>query len=451
VDDLIAELARSNVDGVLPNVPDRYCTDFGGLIRRIPRAVVRATRELQVVDTLKTARRLGLPVTVRGQGHSCFGQTVTDGLLLLNDAAASAAPPLIDGDLAEVSARSRWREAEAFLNGHGRSFAVQADYLDLSVGGTLSVGGYGVDSVVYGAQVDHVDRIRLIKPDGAAVWCSALENTDLFAYALAGLGQVGVIERAVLRTIPHRAFTALFTYHHPNLGDLVDSMAWLAESTIDRPLLFKALHARGRFVSTYGVQAANLREAISATRRPPLHARRVAHTWITPKYRQWRSLVVKLWVARFANCRRLWTDFLFDYEGLTFFTAFLEPLLKQEPFALCLKSVYIVAIRKLPRSISFPLEASEGIREPMSFGIGLYSMIPARDPDLVTRVADTVSRCLEKCIELGGRPYRYGWHQLSERSYRALYGSTYDQLLALKRELDPQGLFQASRLPERRT
>src|SRR5256885_2441936 len=185
---------RSSVDGVLPNVPAEYCADFGRLIRRVPRAVVRATREQQVVDTLKTARRLGLRVTVRGQGHSCFGQTVTDGVLLSNAADRSVAPRLIGDDLAEVSARSRWREVEAFLNRHGRSFAVLADYLDLSVGGTLSVGGYGVDSVVYGAQVDHVDRIRLITPDGAALRCSPLENTDLFAYALGGLGQVGVID-----------------------------------------------------------------------------------------------------------------------------------------------------------------------------------------------------------------------------------------------------------------
>jgi len=109
VDDLIGELARSGVDGALPNVPDQYCTDFGRLIRRIPRAVVRATREQQVVDTLKTARRLGLPVTVRGQGHSCFGQTVTEGVLLSNVADRSVTPRLIENDLAEVPARSRWR------------------------------------------------------------------------------------------------------------------------------------------------------------------------------------------------------------------------------------------------------------------------------------------------------------------------------------------------------
>ena len=38
-----------------------------------------------------------------------------------------------------------------------------------SSGGTLSVGGYGVDSIVRGAQVDQVTRLRLILPDGTAV------------------------------------------------------------------------------------------------------------------------------------------------------------------------------------------------------------------------------------------------------------------------------------------
>jgi len=441
VDDLIRQF--DNVGArVSTDTPHDYSTDFGQLVHRVPRVVVRATCEDHVVDTLRTTRRLRLPVAVRGAGHSCFGQTVTDGVLLVNVPDGSVAPRMLGDGLVEVPARLHWREVEAFLNPRGRSVPALADYLDLSVGGTLSVGGYGADSIVHGAQTDHVDRIRLITPDGAAIWCSSQENAELFSYALAGLGQVGVIETAVLRTVPYRAFTTLFNYRYSSLKELVASIEWIAESANDRPLLFKAHCARGRFVSTYGIQTENVRNAISARRFPPVRVQRAAHAWIVPKYRQWRSLVVKLWVAQFSNHGRLWTDFLFDYDGLESFTTFLQPLLERDAFAGCLKSIYIVAIRRLPRTTRFPLEASDSTGASMSFGIGLYSMIPRQDPALVGAVAETVAFCLEKCIALGGRPYRYGWHQMDEHHYQALYGATYDRLLALRRELDPDGLFQ---------
>jgi hypothetical protein len=447
VDALIDELRRGSGADVSADVPAEYTTDFGQLLRRVPRALVRARCEDEVVHTLRTSRRLGVPVTVRGAGHSCFGQTVTDGVLLINDHRGSAGPRLLEDGLVEVPARSRWRDVEAYLNARGRSVPVLADYLDLSVGGTLSVGGYGADSVVRGVQVDHVERIRLITPDGEARWCSAREHAELFSYALAGLGQVGVIEKAVVRTVPYRPLTTIFTYRHRSLGELVDSLEWLSGSSIDDPLMFKALHSRGRYVATYGVQVGSARDAMAAMRRPPVPSLRPNRTWITPRYRQWRSLVVRLWVSQFSEHGRMWTDFLFDYAGLRSFVGFLEPMLQQGALATCLKSVYVMAIRRLPREAGFPLEASEATDAPMSFGIGLYSMIPGREPALTSSVADAMSACLDECMKLGGRPYRYGWQRMTEAHHRAFYGSAYDRLLELRRELDPDGLFQASFSP----
>jgi hypothetical protein len=138
----------------------------------------------------------------------------------------------------------------------------------------------------------------------------------------------------------------------------------------------------------------------------------------------------------------MWTDFLFDYEGLKSFVSFLEPLLTRRAMAMCLKSIYIMAVRRLPRPTSFPLEATDAMKQPMRFGIGLYHMIPSHDPSLTEAIADEMSKCLDACAELGGRPYRYGWHQLSEGHHERFYGSSYNRLLELKRELDPDGLFQ---------
>ena len=372
-------------------------------------------------------------MVVRGAGHSCGGQTVTDGVQLLNIPDPAVEPVLRPDGRVEIDARSRWRDVEAFLNRRGRSIPVLADYLNLSVGGTLSVGGYGADSVVHGAQVDHVERLRLIAPNGRAAWCSPTDDAERFGFALAGLGEVGVIERVVMRTMPHRPHSVLFTYRHSSLTGMVASLAWLNQSTVERPHLFKANHSRGRFVSTYGMQASTLREALAARRRPPVPDMTPAHAWVAPRYRQWRDFAVRLWMSRFVNEGRLWSDYLFDYESLKAFAEFLEPLLlEDEPFRSALQSVYIVAVRQQPRLVRLPFEATDALPGPMSFGIGLYSMIPGRDAAIATRVAATVSRCLQKCIELGGRPYRYGWHELTPDDFRRIYGPAVDRLSALR-------------------
>jgi FAD/FMN-containing dehydrogenase len=76
----------------------------------------------------------------------------------------------------------------------------------------------------------------------------------------------------------------------------------------------------------------------------------------------------------------------------------------------------------------------------MSFGIGLYTMIPERDRPLAGRVAETMSRCLDRCRDLGGRPYRYGWHQIDGAMERALYGSAVDRLAEIRGVIDPDGV-----------
>jgi FAD/FMN-containing dehydrogenase len=50
---------------------------------------------------------------------------------------------------------------------------------------------------------------------------------------------------------------------------------------------------------------------------------------------------------------------------------------------------------------------------------------------------------LRYAIELGGRPYLYGSHELDEGMWLSLYGEAYQRLQTLRRQLDPQQLFNA--------
>lgn len=296
----------------------------------------------------------------------------------------------------------------------------------------MSVGGYGMDSIVEGAQVDGVRRLRLVKPDGEAVWCSPTESPDLFRQTLCGLGRVGLIERVVMETRPHQRLTTFHRFEHANLASLVDSLAWMENWGGPWPELFKAFSARGKTVSMYGFRGTS---ANGFPLRIPLPAR--PHRWILPNYRWWRSRSVALWIARFPNHVRLWFDYLLDYRGLSRFTQFLELLLKESPpFAKALTSIYVLAVRRPESAVRFPFEAAGEPGGGIRFGIGLYCMIPRRYPELV-RAADEASQaCLRECLALGGRPYLYGWHRLSEEARRDLYGGAFrldaDKVLSLR-------------------
>jgi FAD/FMN-containing dehydrogenase len=430
------------------NRGSRLETDFGRLVRGRPATVLVARTEADVSRALVQARQERRPITVRGAGHSVAGQTVTDGGILLLNRGASQ-PARLDGDRVEVEGRARWRQVERVINRAGRTVPVLADYLDLTVGGTLSVGGYGVESVEHGAQADHVERLRLVLPDGRAVWCSAAERAELFRFALAGLGQVGVIERAVLRTVPHRRFVTLFVYRHQRLEGLIDSIRWLAEEGASLPAFFKALMSRGRVISVYGVPADSWREARRAVPPRPLQGRAWAKRLVCVKYRECRSLAVSLWLSRFPGYARAWSDYLLDYAGLQTFGRLLQQAIERDAFAGCLRSVYLVAIRRVPRVVSFPFEASDGLTGPMAFGIGLYSMIPPGHPGRITAVQTAGRQSLAAVLSAGGRPYRYGWHELSEATRRAVYGDAHDRLAALREEMDPDHVFQPERFPLR--
>ena len=429
---------------MLPQETAHWSSDFGRLRRVVPLVAVEAQNEEDVAQALALARAHGVEVTVRGAGHSCNGQSLGRGMVIVNLVRGDAPVRVLPGDLAEVPAGRSWREVEHALNRVGLSVPVLADYLDLSVGGTLAVGCYGIDSIAHGAQVDLVERLRLVRPDGSAVWCSRQEHGELFRWSLAGLGQVGVIVKAVLRTIPHRRVTVLFTRSYASLTALVDGLEWLSGDD-GAPALFKAVDSRGRVRATAGATFPRWRDARGA--RPPagfasgVPLRRLA----SARYRFWRSLTVSLWLARFGRSRRVWADYLLSLDALGAFAAHLARRREAGAFGRCLKAVYLVGIRSAGNQ--FPLEAAAGASGALRFGVGLYCMVPPHDDVALDLVRATLDDCLERCLDLGGRPYLYGVHRLdAERAVR-LYGGEYERLCALRRELDPSGLFQAGVLP----
>jgi len=72
----------------------------------------------------------------------------------------------------------------------------------LSVGGTISTGGFHASTWREGFQVDHVLELQVVTGTGELVTCSDERNSDLFNAMLGGMGQCGIIVRVVMELVP---------------------------------------------------------------------------------------------------------------------------------------------------------------------------------------------------------------------------------------------------------
>src|SRR5262245_13156111 len=192
--DLSGELSFD--DAVLQTAAD----DFGRVVHKKPIAVLRPGGAHDIAKLLQFANRQGLKVAMRGQAHSFLGQTQVAGGVVVDSSSLSAVRIVKFGTgvIAEIGAGSKWHPVLMAANAQKLTVPVITDTF-LSVGGTISTGGFGVTTYNLGLQVDHVQELEVVTGDGQIVTCSDERNSDLFNAILGGLGQCGIITKVVMR------------------------------------------------------------------------------------------------------------------------------------------------------------------------------------------------------------------------------------------------------------
>lgn len=174
--------------------------DFGGIVERTPVRVVRPGSADEVAAAVRDAAADGLELVPRGLGHSTYGQSQTAGVSL-DTRGLTGVEVDARGPAATAGAGASWREVLAATLPHGLTPPVLTDYLDLTVGGTLSAGGVGGTSHRYGTQAENVLALDVVV-DGRPVRCSPAVRPEVFEAVRGGLGRHGVITAATLRLVP---------------------------------------------------------------------------------------------------------------------------------------------------------------------------------------------------------------------------------------------------------
>ena len=174
--------------------------DFGHFVHRQPLAVLKPGSVDDVVKLVRFARRNNIDVAARGQGHSTQGQAQVEAGVVV-DMSTLATVHEVNPTNALVDGGTRWLDLLNQTIPQGLTPPTLVDFLELTVGGTVSLGGIGSQAFRHGPQVDNVTELQVVTGEGELVSCSPTQNSSLFDAARAGLGQFGLIVRVRVRLI----------------------------------------------------------------------------------------------------------------------------------------------------------------------------------------------------------------------------------------------------------
>jgi FAD/FMN-containing dehydrogenase len=429
--------------------PDR---DFGNVVSK-GKQNTRTTRDGdEIALLLREATATGTPVNTRGASHSMNGHSLNAGGFRLHvTRPTEQSIRMLDETRVDTPAGVYWADLEAYLNRRGRTCPVLTDNLLSSVGGTLSVGGVGSRSLVAGRQIDWVERIRLILPDGQPIECSHQENSELFRHALGGLGLVGVIDRVTLQTLDYRPYLAIYEFQHSSLHHAMELLVRLSNPGGEWPSALRHFNVEGPILETgficsrVALECRTKPEARAYLTRTPtwlqpcmpfLHGRRMADTaafirWTTKRGHVYYS-------AMGASVKHLWGDWFFVGRAAYLeFVRYVETELLRRYGLQDLLAGFGLLLKTFPESPRFPLSYAYNVSERFAYYFYLAYCFPAHVPARMERIQACLREAQAKAHQLGGRIYLNSWQDFDLDTLDRVYGEDYEGLVRLKKRIDP--------------
>lgn len=411
---------------------DARAQDYGQLVHERPRAVLEPGSVEDIARVVRFARRHGLRIAARGHGHQPFGQAqVSDGIVV--DMSSLASLHSIGSEGIDIDAGADWRTVARTAFEYGLTPPVLTNYLGLTIGGTLSIGGIGLASFRSGAQVDQVQRLEVVTGRGDIVICSRTENRDLFEAVLAGQGQSGIIAPALLRAEPVKTLVREYMLPFPSLESLVhagervrddgrfDGFAALIMATPSGwPYALSATHFHDaseqpddaallqdlQFIAgAEQIRSVSYLESVDVT--PPFdpaqaHAdlglfvpQSASHGFI-------EEMLSKLTPEELGTAKAMRLFFLKS-------AAFSQPLLRLPQTEHC---NYIAILRT-----------------------------ETNDSDTIARMLRGNRILFERCRDVGGTLYPFAALEMSPNDWRDHYGPRWHDLIRAKRRYDPENVF----------
>ncbi|HEY6636361.1 MAG TPA: FAD-binding oxidoreductase [Solirubrobacterales bacterium] len=180
---------------------DEHRKVWNGSIDRFPAAIARCATEQQVVDAVGLARGSGLPTAVKGGGHSFPGLSTCDEGLVIDLSRMKRIEVDAEAGTARVGAGVLLGELDAATQEHG--LAVPAGIVThTGLAGLTLGGGIGWLHRKYGLTIDQLISATLVTAGGEVARASETENPELFWGLRGGGGNFGVVTEFEFRLNP---------------------------------------------------------------------------------------------------------------------------------------------------------------------------------------------------------------------------------------------------------
>ncbi|HET7037883.1 MAG TPA: FAD-binding oxidoreductase [Thermomicrobiaceae bacterium] len=168
---------------------------------RHPLAIVRAASALDVARAVNFARDHGLPLAVRGGGHSLAGYSVIDDAVLVDLSHMRQVDVDPEARIARVQGGARSGDLAGPANQHGLALST-GDTASVGMGGLTTGGGIGFMVRKYGLAIDNLLAAQVVTAAGEIVTASAAEHPDLFWAIRGGGGNFGIVTEFTFRLAP---------------------------------------------------------------------------------------------------------------------------------------------------------------------------------------------------------------------------------------------------------
>ena len=180
-------------DIIEPGHPE-YAAKSGVLLAAgAPAVILRPSSVGGVQAAVKYAAASGLPLAVRGGGHSFAGFGTNDGGVVI-DLGMLGGVEIVDGgwQVVRIGGGATWGQVAEALAPH-RLAVSSGDTKGVGVGGLTLAGGIGWKVRKYGLALDSLVRAEVVTADGRVVAADEDENAELFWAIRGGGGNFGIV------------------------------------------------------------------------------------------------------------------------------------------------------------------------------------------------------------------------------------------------------------------
>lgn len=418
--------------------------DFSRLVKGETSLVLVPQTAAAIQKIVQLANKLNDLLTVRALGLSQGGQAVPNNSIVLSTSALKEVTQInVDHQSVTCEPGVTWYELLRATAEFGLIPYVMPLNLNLTVGGTISVGGIGSSSHRYGISASHVTKLTMVSGEGEMISCSHQNQSDAFHAVLAGLGRCGIITNLTLKLRPFKKNTRTFYFLYDNHDYWLEDQKRLSEYC-DHIEAFCSASLQGFRNTSNGRQpfvhwfyTLQVSFEYDSDESPPTEVAMKDLRYYKKIYEEDNETVAfagrfqpRFDLMQHTGAWQLFHPWFESVLSLDALSGNLPNLLEKLP--VCLGDghrVFLIAQHQIPSNFIMPTAA-------LNAG---FAVLPMGIPHQTKEQALTALRLLEqRCVELGGKRALSGW--LDNRQppdWQTHYGDYYSQWIAMKKQFDP--------------